>query len=477
MNNSERELRSFRRHLTAMTALMLVLAMGALFTTQSATFALEEDEDDEGSFSRMFKTLTPYQPDDAALVNLANAMRDPNAPENDNPARTLSGFTYLGQFLDHDITLDTTPLGSANINIADMENGRTARLDLDSMYGGGPSFSPHLYDNQGRFLFSSPNGFEDFQRTPTGQAIIPEGRNDENLVIAQIQIAFQKFHNKFIDQGLSFAEAQQRTQWHWQWVIVHEFLPEIVGQDVVDRFLSYNGAGKPKVEYDLYKPGNPNRPKMPIEFSVAAYRFGHSMVRLAYVMPTGSTTKTQVFNLAGTDLRGSRPIPPLLKIDFNNFFDIPGNPIAPGLNISRKIDALISASMFNLPIGPVVPAEPPAVTSLAERNLLRSKRLGLPSYQDVAHKMGIGPYTNLQMGLTDPALLDEAPLWFGILKESELREGGRRLGPTGGRITAEVILGLIDKDHDSYFNTPQAWQPMGGDFRMSDLLRFAGAVE
>jgi hypothetical protein len=469
MNKSERELRSFRLHLLA---LMSVVA--ALLTAQLTVFAVEDN--DGSSFSRMFNNLPPYQPPDAALVTLANAMRDPNAPENDNPDHKTSGFTYLGQFLDHDITLDKTPLGSANINVDQMGNGRTARLDLDSMYGGGPSVSPHLYDGQGRFLFSTPNGFEDFQRELSGKAIVPEGRNDENLVIAQFHIAFQKFHNKFIDQGLSFAEAQKRTQWHWQWVIVHEFLPEIVGQDVVDRFLTYNGAGKPKMDYEFYKPGNPNQPKMPIEFSVAAYRFGHSMVRLAYVMPTGSLTKTQVFNAAGNDLHGSRPIPLNLKIDFHNFFDIPGDPLAPGLNISRKIDALISASMFNLPIGPVVPPDAPAVTSLAERNLLRSKRLGLPSYQDVAQKMGIGPYTNAQMGLSDPALGEEAPLWFGILKESELREGGRRLGPTGGRIVAEVILGLIDKDHDSYFNTPQAWQPMGGSFRMADLLRFAGAL-
>src|SRR6185503_4386983 len=105
----------------------------------------------------------------------------------------------------------------------------------------------------------------------------------------------------------------------WQWIIVHDFLPEIVGQDTVDHFLTYNGAGKPKVHYDFYQPGKPHHPVMPVEFSVAAYRFGHSMVRLAYVMPPGSTTKTQVFNLAGNDLRGSRPIPPNLKIDFNNF--------------------------------------------------------------------------------------------------------------------------------------------------------------
>lgn len=442
-------------------------------TAASINAAAVQDSD----FGRMFGNLPAYTAPDALLVSLAETMRDPNAAINDNATPPKpSGFTYVGQFLDHDMTLDVTPLGSANIDISGMSNGRTARLDLDSMYGGGQVGSPQLYDGN-RFKFSTPNGFEDFQRSESGQAVLVEGRNDENLVLAQIHIAFQKFHNKLIDQGMSFTEAQQTVRRHWQWVVVHDLLPEFVGQDVVDRFLSHNGAGKPTFKREFFKVRNKNRPMMPVEFSVAAYRFGHSMVRLAYVMPTGSVTKTQVFNLAANDLRGGRPIPPNLKIDFNNFFDVPGNPIPPGRNISRKIDALLSVSLFNLPIGPVVPAEPPAVTSLAERNLLRSKRLGLPSYQAVAAAMGITPYTNAELGLTDPGFGGEAPLWFGILKESELREGGKRLGPTGGRIVAEVILGLIEADKDSYFNTPQAWQPMTANFNMGSLLRFAGAVE
>jgi hypothetical protein len=102
--------------------------------------------------------------------------------------------------------------------------------------------------------------------------------------------------------------------------------------------------------------------------------------------------------------------------------------------------------------------------------------LGLPSYQDVAEAMGITPYTNTQLGLTNPAWGGQAPLWFGILKESELAENGRRLGPTGGQIVAEVIIGILDADKDSYFHSPQAWSPAGGSFGIADLLLFAGAV-
>ena len=431
-------------------------------------------------FGRMFPDLPAFQPADTLLVALAAAMRDPNAPADDNPAGLLSGFTYLGQFLDHDLTLDTTPLAQASPNLEGLHNGRTPKLDLDSLYGGGQVGSPQLYVGA-KFAFASPNGFPDLQRTPDGRAILVEGRNDENLVIAQLHIAFQQFHNAAIDQGLGFADAQRTVQWHWQWLIVHEFLPHIVGQDVVDALLGTNGAGKPQLRSIFFDPDSKKAPSMPIEFAVAAYRFGHSMVRLAYVLPTGSTTKTQVFNLAGNDLHGSRPIPPNLKIDFANFFALPGPP-PPGRNISRKMDALLSAGLFNLPIGPVVPPDPPAVTSLAERNLLRGKRVGLPSYQAVAAAMGLTPLTNAQLdpaqtfGLADPGWQGEAPLWFGILQESALLENGVRLGPTGGQIVAEVILGLLEADKDSYFHAAQPWTPAGGSFGIADLLRTAGAV-
>jgi hypothetical protein len=432
-------------------------------------------------FGRMFPDLPAFQPADQLLVDLALAMQDPNAPADDNPADVPSGFTYLGQFLDHDLTLDITPLAEAQNGIEAMVNGRTARLDLDSVYGGGQIGSPQLYDGA-KFAFASPNGFPDLQRTETGRAVLVEGRNDENLVIAQLHIAFQQFHNALIDQGMSFSLAQRTVQWHWQWIVVHEFLPHIVGQETVQALLMQNGEGLPIFLGHLYKAGKKERPTMPVEFAAAAYRFGHSMVRLAYVMPTGSTTKTQVFNAAGTDLHGGRPIPLALKIDFNNFFDIPGLPRPPGRNVSRKIDGLISKSLFFLPVGAVVPSEPPVVVSLAERNLLRGKRLGLPSYQAVAQAMGLTPYSNTELdptgvlGLTNPGWGGQVPLWFGILQESALAENGRRLGPTGRQIVAEVILGLIDADKESYFHAAPAWAPAGGTFGIADLLRIAGAL-
>ena len=443
-------------------------------------------------FGRMFPNLAPFQPSEALLVNLAASMADSNAAADDNPALRPSIFTYLGQFLDHDMTLMPVPLDDANEDLTTFTNGRTPRLDLDSLYGGGLQGSPNFYDASGHFVtVINANGVEDLQRGPDGTAVLVEGRNDENLVIAQIHLAFQRFHNHYIDQGYSFSDAQTLVRWHWQWVIVHDFLPEVVGQDVVDQFLVYNGAGKPNVRYQFYKSGNPNRPMMPVEFAVAAYRFGHSMIRLAYVMPAGSITKTQVFNAAQNDLHGSRPIPANLKIDFHNFVDVPGVPAAPGRNIFRKIDSLISKSVFFLPVNPpvVAPADTPLVTTLPARNLLRGARVGLPSYQDVASAMNIQPLslallsnanTVPPIDFTDPGWGAQTPLWYGILKESEVLKTGQTLGPTGGRIVAEVILGLIDKDKTSYFSSPQAWVPQDGsipgEFHIYDLLALAGAL-
>jgi hypothetical protein len=218
----------------AMVGLAMLLALSTVSAKQKT------------DFGRMFPDLPAFQPADQLLVALAEAMKEssPPAPINDNPTGTPSGFTYLGQFLDHDMTLDATPLGDANINIDAMVNSRTPMLDLDSVYGGGQVGSPQLYDGA-KFKFSNPNGFEDFQRTATGQAVLVEGRNDENLVIAQLHIAFQKFHNKLIDQGLSFSEAQRTVRWHWQWIVVHEFLPHIVDPDTVDAVIAHNGAGRP----------------------------------------------------------------------------------------------------------------------------------------------------------------------------------------------------------------------------------------
>ena len=137
-----------------------------------------------------------------------------------NNDRIPAGFTYLGQFVDHDITLDLTSIGDKAADPDGIENFRTPALDLDAVYGLGPDGSRQLYArnpgaNAGKgpgpkFLigktinvaFGGVTGDHrnDLPRSPEGFALIGDHRNDENLVVAQTHLAFLKFHNKVCDQ-------------------------------------------------------------------------------------------------------------------------------------------------------------------------------------------------------------------------------------------------------------------------------------
>ena len=292
-----------------------------------------------------------------------------------------SGFTYLGQFVDHDLTLDPVPQPSAPVDPTGIVNGRTFRFDLDSVYGGGPAVHPELYaaDHE-HFLVQEPNvnGVRDLPRRADGSAVLVEGRNDENEVISQIHVAFLKFHNRLVDQGMTFAQAQRVTINYYQWVVLHDLLPHFVGQQVVDDALSAHGPR-------FYKPGNPLKPMTPVEFSVAAYRFGHSIVRKAYEL-NDTTGKIQVFSTTAPDLRGGLPLQAGRQIEWGNFFTgLDDGPDA-HFNFGRKIDTLISSGLFALPIPG---AEASGSNVLAFRNMVRGLFYGQASGQDVARAMGV----------------------------------------------------------------------------------------
>jgi Animal haem peroxidase len=437
----------------------------------------------EGRFGVMFKSLPAFAPPDDLLVSLAADMVDPRPPlddvKNSNDGfdnfNIPAGFIYVGQFTDHDMTRDTTPLGLQAQDPHALTNYDTPLFDLGSVYGRGPTADPRLYDpaNPGALLLASPNGVPDLPRQADGTAIIGDPRNDENLIVCQLQIAFLRLHNAFLGEGMTFAQAQQQTRWHFQWIIVHDFLPHVVGQDVVDSLLVQTGSGPIRVKPKFYKPKNPNRPMMPIEYAVGAYRFGHSMIRPEYEIHENLTLP--IFSDQGPDLRGSRPLPADLAIDWNYFFEIPSTDPPDDRNFARMIDTKLSLPLANLP-PTVVAHDPGAILALAARNLLRGKRLGLPAGQDVAKAMGVAPLGNSDLGLTDPRWGGKAPLWFYILKEAELVQQGARLGPVGGRIVAEVILGILGLRQNSYFNAKARFAPITPDFRMGDLLVHAGAV-
>ena len=453
----------------------------------------------EARFGTMFQDLPAFAPTDQLLIDLSMSMTENRGPlddiipdGNDN-FDMPSGFIYLGQFIDHDMTRDTTPLTQQNEDPHALRNFDTPQFDLGSVYGLGPVNSPELYETDRKHLLLRPNalGIRDLPRDAGGTAFVGDPRNDENLVINQMQQAFILLHNHFLDRDAKgdFATAQQLTRWHFQWVIVHDFLPHVVGQPLIDSMIRPVGS-RIRANTLFYRPGNPQRPMMPIEYSTGAYRWGHSGIRPEYEMheSPGLSPNPAVLpiftsstdSITARDLRGSRPLYPDATIDWNYFFEIPGVDSPDDRNFARKIDTRVARPLYELPDSVVAHVQG-AILALAERNLLRGKRLGLPSGQDVAARMRRAlpsqppPLTNTELGLTDPAWGGQAPLWFYCLKEAELG-GGNRLGPVAGRIVAEVILGLLQIDRQSYWNAPQPFTPVGGPgFRMGDLLKLAGA--
>jgi hypothetical protein len=460
-----------------------------------------KDRQAEGRFGTMFKKLPAYAPRDELLSDLSRTMVEDQSVPDDQHLNTspqlFAGFTFIGQFVDHDITFDDTPL---DLQLADPDarvNFRSPRYDLDSLYGSGPVGSPSLYDPSDRdklLLQVNANGVEDLPRDGAGRALIPDPRNDENLIVLQLHKGFVRFHNRLVDhargQGIRrewvFETARRLARWHYQWAVIHDFLPRIVGDALVGPTgtVYRELAGKPPViTLTYYRPTNrEDRPFMPIEFAVAAYRFGHSMVRPFYVINQQSLDAggVPVFGaVPGFNLNGRRPIPTDLIVDWKNI--LPVDP-AFAARKPRKIDTKLSLPLASLPESVVPPPDP--TTHLAVRNHLRGKRVGLPSGQQVAKAMRVTPLTNAKLGVSsDPGWGGEAPLWFYILKEAELApNNGERLGAVGGRIVAEVLVGLLQRDLNSYLYLDPSWKPAPpiapttGQFTFVDLLRFGGSA-
>ena len=453
----------------------------------------------EGRFGRLFRRLPPAPTySDEQLAELAESMREdpggntgswgqPNAqPEDGDNPQIPAAYTYFGQFIDHDITFDPVSMLD-RVNDPDaLQDFRTPRFDLDSLYGSGPSDEPFQYDRDhpSRFLINEiETGEQDLPRNSQEVALIGDPRNDENTIVSQLQLVFLQAHNKLIaeveaDPDIQseerFVEAQQRLRWHYQWVVVHDYLTRTCGQDAVTKRLHENpDPAKNEIKNRYYRVRK--NAYMPIEFSVAAFRFGHSQVRAAYNL-NEIVTNTPIF-AAGDDvgptddLRGRKTLPARWEIDWSHLLPLGADKVQP----SRLIDAHLTPALFDLPR---FPSDQPQ--SLAFRNLRRGQALQLPSGQDVARQLKAPRvFSGAELGTS----LDPTPLWFYVLKESELEEGnaGMRLGYVGAEIVSEVLLGLLETDPQSYFRVQPDWRPTlpiaepGSGFSLSDLVRYATA--
>lgn len=427
---------------------------------------------DTGRFGRMFpelrslKKMTPP----AEVLGAAAGPMEAAGGGADNP-RIKAGYTFLGQFIDHDLTLDATSILEQQIDLNATTNFRTPAFELDSLYGRGLAASPVLYDkdNPGRFLLS-PDGF-DLPRNQQGVAIIGDPRNDENRIVGQLHVVMLKFHNRVIndfatetDDRTRFEEAQTLVRWHYQWIVLNEFLVRTVGRAAVNAALANTNRALVVPAY------------MPVEFSGAAYRFGHSQVRAAYRV--NDATVAPIFPAnpeappADTDLRGGRPLPQALRIDWSNFF-------GSGATAGKLVDTRLAPPLLALPNGVVPPGTIAANRSLAVRNLKRGMDLRLPAGQTIADFLALQdrlPDGDVWTNVPDGKGL--APLWFYILREGEALHGGHHLGGVGAFIVAQTFVNILLADKASFLWQNRNWKPTlpgetPGRFTMTDLVKLA----
>jgi hypothetical protein len=389
-----------------------------------------------------------------ALVEPADAGGSWGATSRDNPA-IPAVYTYLAQLLDHDLTFDAASDSQRRDDPDALHNFRTPRLDLDSVYGSGPKVSPHLYqkDDPDKLLLGGPAGPDgkpdgsDLPRNSEGIALLGDPRDDVHLVISQLHLVLLHFHNAVVDRvrnnpsllpagSTVFDTAQQLVRWHWQWVVVHDLLPRLVGPAILAEVLPPAAGEAPGKKPDkrsakprllLFTPHN--RPYVPLEFSGALYRFGHTMVRNDYRL-NASTGLITTFSARPTpgerdDLRGHRPIPPDWVIDWALFAPTPGGNPQP----SRLLDSLLAPDLRQLPA-----SVDTARRSLAFLNIRSGQRYGLPSGESFAAAVAAALAARGGQ-LTGPTLapgetgMSDTPLWLWMLKEAELRTGGQHLGP------------------------------------------------
>jgi hypothetical protein len=434
-----------------------------------------------------------------------------------------AGYTYLGQLIDHDLTFDRSRLREDGVvPVADLIQGRSPSLDLDCLYGLGPTLTPDFYS--GAKLRVGPTRRSDFPtdaaadrprsgfdlpRRPDGSPRIPDARNDENLAVGQTHLAFIRFHNAVVQRladdgvpaGERFVRAREIVVRHYQWMIRTDFLPRIVKRQLVDDVFT---RGR-KVFETAPQPGE--APTMPVEFSVAAYRFGHSMVRSVYdwnrVFDNGAASLPLLFAFSGTsgDLGGQPRLPSNWIADLRRLYDFREvgrpdlRPMVGGrsrLQMARRIDTLLSNPLADLPPGSTGPETAPMRRNLAFRNLARARMLQLATGQQMLRLMRSRGVTVTAMtarhilrgnGGADlsalnaaqrSALTRDTPLWFYVLREAEFNGG--RLAGVGGRIVAETIHRAIEGSQISILADP-AWRPTLGPspqtFRMVDLLLVA----
>jgi hypothetical protein len=286
-------------------------------------------------------------------------------------------------------------------------------------------------------------------RNAEGIAIIGDPRNDSHTLMAQMHLAMLKAHNAFVDatreRGVPerdvFETAARELRWHYQWILLDEFLPSLVGRPLVDEVLT-DGPRWFRPDGDVF---------IPLEFADAAYRYGHCQIRQQYQL-NRETDPVPIF----PDLLGFRPVPRERTVDWTLLFDTPG---AKAAQRAKKIDGRLPRALIQLPVAITGEVEIDEYHSLAVRDLQRGQGVGLPSGEAVARHLGVRPLSADDVGLAPTGWTGETPLWYYILREAAVTTSGNRLGPVGGRIVAEVMATLLAREPASVRFAGPEWKP------------------
>jgi hypothetical protein len=412
-----------------------------------------------GRYGRLFPKLPPLECVDDELHKVGRALAADGSPAD---ARGAAGWPFFGQFVAHDITADRSPLTHQS-DPEHVLNFRSPRLNLEAVYGGGPTGSPYLFDRSdpAKLLV----GDCDVPRNEQEIALIGDPRNDVHLFVNQLQVAFLRMHNLLVDrmredgvpEGELFEEARRAAMWHYQWVVLHDFLPRAIGDELAKELLE-TGPRYFQVAGGVF---------IPLEFADAAYRYGHSQVRHHYQVNAG-LGPVPLF----PDLMGFGAVGPGQAVDWPLFFDIDGEQPA---QRAKRLDGRLPQSLVDLPYQISGAAPGSDYASLAVRDLQRGQGMSLPSGEAVARHLGARVLTDDEVGLRELGWAIETPLWLYILREADVLADGDRLGPVGGRIVGEVLLGLIDADPESMRSVDRLWRPSlpcrkPGEFQLVDVL-------
>jgi hypothetical protein len=412
-----------------------------------------------GRYRRLFDDLPALDADERAL----HALGRPGGPcdlgaDVTPDSHVAAVWPFFGQFVTHDITADRSPLVH-HATAARLRNARAPRANLEGLYGAGPVGAPFLYrkDDPAKLLLG-PEG-SDVPRNHEGIALIGDPRNDVQLFTSQLTVAYIAMHNRLVDrlrddgvaEGDVFAEARRAATWHHQHVILREYLPGLIGAELTAELLA-EGPRLYRIDED--------DPYIPFEFADAAFRYGHAQIRAQYQI-NADFGPCPVF----PDLMGFGPVPPEHAVDWTLMIDVDG--YAPAQR-AKRIDVRLPAPLIALPTQISGSAPGTDYASLATRDLQRGQAVGLASGEAIARRLGVEPLRVELAGWTG-----ETPLWLYILREAELLHGGDRLGPVGGRIVGEVLVGIVDADAESFRAVDPGWTPTlpaRGTFGLADIL-------